>query len=494
MLKVLRKKGVAKKILIGLAIIIIPAFVLWGSGSMIRSRKGPNYAGVIFGKKIDFDQYNNSLLACKNQAIMMYGDNFYKMQKFLNLKAEAWDRLILLHEAKRRKIKVTDSEIIERISKYPFFQKDGKFDNKIYQHLLDYVFKAPARKFEEETRKVIMLEKLFNQITKAVSVKENELFEDYKKENEKARVSFIYLSPDMFIQEITLDDEEIKDYFQKHKEEFRMPPTVNIQYFGLDYPKESKETDKSIVINKMKEIVSKMKRAGDFENISKAEELPIKETGHFAFKGPVPDIGWSYQFIQTAFNLGANQISEPIKTQKGCYILKLKEKKDSYIPDIKETKEKISNTLKQKKAKELAKTKAKEYLQTILEIYRTTPKELDLDELAQQWHAKAEQAPLFNRQSYIPNIGISKVFTDVAFALKDKEEPFDVVTTERGTFIIRLEEYIPVDKDRFLKDKESFKTKILKNKKNEFFNNFFEDLKKEARLIDNVNLPEIPLP
>ncbi|MBL7132370.1 MAG: peptidyl-prolyl cis-trans isomerase, partial [Candidatus Omnitrophica bacterium] len=433
-------------------------------------------------------------LACKNQAIMMYGDNFYKMQKFLNLKAEAWDRLILLHEAKRRKIKVSDSEVIERISKYPFFQKDGKFDNKIYQHLLDYVFKASARKFEEETRKVIMLEKLFNQITKAVSVKEDELFENYRKGNEKVRVNFISLPADLFLEEISLDDREINDYFQKHKEKFRNPPTVNIQYFGLEYPKESKETDKSIAIDKMKEIASKIKKASDFENISKAEELPIKQTGHFAFEGPVADIGWSYQFIQTAFNLEPNQISEPIKTQKGCYILKLKEKKDSYIPDIKEVKQEVTNVLKRKKAKEIAQSKAKEYLENILETYQANPKDVDFNELAAQWNTKADTTPLFNRQDYISNIGKSKNFIDAAFALKDKEEPFDVVLAKVGTFIIQLEEFIPVDENKFLEERESFRIKILKNKKNEFFNNFFEDLKKEARLIDNVNLPKTPLP
>ena len=85
MLKTLRHKKVAKKILITLAAIIIPAFVLWGSGSIIRSNKGPNYAGLLFGRKISFEKYNDSLVACKNQAIIQFGDNFYEIQKYMTL-------------------------------------------------------------------------------------------------------------------------------------------------------------------------------------------------------------------------------------------------------------------------------------------------------------------------------------------------------------------------------------------------------------------------
>jgi len=494
MLKILGKKQIAKKILIVLAVIIVPAFVLWGSGSLIRGRKGINYAGIIFGKKIIFDQYNSSLLACKNQAIIHYGDNFYKIQRFLDFNTEAWDRLILLYEAKRRKIKVSNSEVIQKIANIPFFKSGNRFDKKIYQYLLDNVFRTSARKFEEEIRQLLMLEKLFEQITESVSVDEDKLFPNYKKENEKVRVDFIHFPVELFIDQIILDDKEIDDYFQKHKEEFRKPPSVNIQYLGLDYPKDAKETDKSALVKKMLKIASKVKKVANLEKISEAENLPIKETGYFTLEGPVPEIGWSYQFIQTAFNLKPNQVSKLLKIQKGCYILKLKEKKDSYIPDIKEIKEPIVNILKQKNAKELAQAKAEEYLKNILEIYQANPKNVDFEKLAKKWDIKAGKTALFNRGDYIPNIGISKIFSEVAFGLKDKQEPFGVVSAEMGTFIIKLEEYIPTDENKFLEERESFKTKLLQTKKNEYFNKFFEDLKKKANLVDNINPSKSLLP
>src|SRR3989338_6391314 len=120
MLKALRKKGVAKKIFICLAIVIVPAFVLWGSASLLRSQRS-SYAGKISGRKVSFDEFQESLRAVQTQALMQFGENFYKIQRFLKLNLEAWDRLILLQEAKRRRIKVSDQEVIEEINQLPFF-------------------------------------------------------------------------------------------------------------------------------------------------------------------------------------------------------------------------------------------------------------------------------------------------------------------------------------------------------------------------------------
>ena len=51
LLKFLRKKKNMKLIIWGLAILIIPAFVLWGAGASRNKGKGPNYAGKIFNRK-----------------------------------------------------------------------------------------------------------------------------------------------------------------------------------------------------------------------------------------------------------------------------------------------------------------------------------------------------------------------------------------------------------------------------------------------------------
>ena len=53
LLKFLRKRKNMKRIIWVLAILIIPAFVIWGAGtSDKKKRKGPDYAGKIFDRKV----------------------------------------------------------------------------------------------------------------------------------------------------------------------------------------------------------------------------------------------------------------------------------------------------------------------------------------------------------------------------------------------------------------------------------------------------------
>ncbi|MDD5097969.1 MAG: SurA N-terminal domain-containing protein, partial [Candidatus Omnitrophica bacterium] len=113
MLKILRNKKTAKKVWIVLAIIIIPAFTLWGFGSSSRSRQENAPAGKIFGKSVSSQEFKKALAAARTAAILQFGDNFPKVEKYLNLESQAWERLILLQEAKNRKLDITDQEVVD---------------------------------------------------------------------------------------------------------------------------------------------------------------------------------------------------------------------------------------------------------------------------------------------------------------------------------------------------------------------------------------------
>ena len=190
MLKLLRNKKLAKKIWIALAIMVLPAFLLWGFGSVSKDQKRSAYAGEIFGKKVSEIDYNNSLEAAKNLAVIRYGEKFSEVEKQLNLRGQAWQRLILLHEAKMRKINASDREVIELIESYPFFQYKSAFDNRIYKDMLQYIFKTQPRAFEEQTRQNIIIAKLYDQVTKDVTVTDVELKLAYAKAHDQGKKDY----------------------------------------------------------------------------------------------------------------------------------------------------------------------------------------------------------------------------------------------------------------------------------------------------------------
>ena len=202
MLKILRNKKTAKKIWIGLAIIIIPAFAFWGFGGSMRSREDNVTAGRLFGKNVSYQEYKESLAAVKSLALMQYGDNLPKLEKYLDLEAQAWERIILLYEAKKRNIEVSDKEVIETIENAPYFQDKSGFSDKVYTQTLRYVLGVQPRAFEEQTRQNITLAKLYKQDTEGVSVSNQEIRDAYEKTNQEISIFYIESKSEDFAKNI----------------------------------------------------------------------------------------------------------------------------------------------------------------------------------------------------------------------------------------------------------------------------------------------------
>src|SRR3989338_4272556 len=154
MLKLLRKK--MKLILWITTILVVPTFVVWGTMVRFGEKRGPAYAGIIFGRKVSFDEYSQTFREVDQQNRRMYGDNYSQFAKFINLEEQTWDRLVLLYEARKRNIIVTDREVSGEIAKFPAFQKDGRFDQETYRRILG----NGARAFEEELRRSLIISRL----------------------------------------------------------------------------------------------------------------------------------------------------------------------------------------------------------------------------------------------------------------------------------------------------------------------------------------------
>jgi len=485
MLKILRNKKTAKKIWVILALLIVPAFVLWGSSSLFRSRQGSDYAGRIFGRNILFSEYKDAFDATRIQAIMQFGDNFPEIEKYLNLETRAWQRIILLQEAKKERIKAQDLEVIELIESYPFLKNSkGQFDNRIYLEMLRYVFRTQARAFEEQTRQNIILSKLYDKVTSGIQINENELFRDYQRLNQEISIFYISSIPGDFTQELTVTDEEVKDYFLTHTLEFKQPASFNIEYLSLEISNQQNDS----LTEKMKNVRSLLNKKDGLSLAAKELGVELKESGLFTQTDPIPGIGWSPQISNMISKLKVSQISSPIQTDKYYYILRLKERKDPYIPEFEGIKDRVKSTLLKQKSQELAREKINACDKRLKETYQSEPKSLDFEKIAGEYALKSKSTGLFKYGSYIEGIGASDSFWTEAQRLKG-DEPSGVISLSSGFYIIKPKEKTPLDEKRFQAEKNEFKEKLLLQKKQDYFNKFLEDLIKKSGANSKLNLP-----
>lgn len=530
MLRFLRKKENIKKIMWGSAILIIPAFVLWGSGSAVRSKGLPKYAGEIFGKKVSFRQYDATLRACRNQALLIYGDEFNKIAKFLDLDKQTWEQLILVYQAKKEKLRVSDEELISFIKKLPFFQENGVFSQKRYKIILNYAFRTAPRDFEEQIREMLKIGKLKDKVVEKVKLSDEEIKEAYRKENEKAKAAYVFIDPQKFEQEIHARYEELQDYYQNHKMEFLKPEQVNVQYIAFyfdqapaeveiseeeiqDYyrqhPEEfSQKDEKEEHLKPLEEVNAQIKEKltrakakelledkiwqisegigtgpDSFVAVAKENQLEVKETGFFGPQQVIPEVGLSFEFLNTAFSLKVNEVSNVIETPKGFFIIKVKEKKLPHTPPLDEIKNEVEKAVERRKSWELAKEQGEMLHGQIKELIQN--EKLSFLKAIEKLSLTVKETEAFTRLSYISEIGQSATFAPAAFGL-GVGEVSEVIAIPNGYCILTLQEIIPIEEEKFIEEKEEFTKRLLAKRQEESFDIWLTKLKKRANLVNNI--------
>ncbi len=492
MLKLLRKKGVAKKLIWVVAIVIIISFGFLGTAYLISDNFSNKHAGKMFGKKISLEDFSEAFQMVKIQSVMRYGDKFQEMQQYLDLESETWDRLLLMHEVKKRRIQIKDDDVVKTIEEYGFFQRDGQFDTLIYNDVLRYVFKVKPRDFEENVRENLKFKKLFEEETNSINISEETIFNTYKEQNEKVQISYALISPQDFKDQVYLQDSDRQSYYDQNKLAFLVPPSINVEYISLDFPipsdkvsEEENDTLKEEIQDEADAIYQEILVQSNLRASAQKHQLVVQKSGFFSQEEPLPSLGWSYDFLNTLFKLKEGDISEIYESEKGLIIAKIEKKRDSFVPSLKDLKDKLDNSAKLEKAKSLAKENASKYLTKLKNIQLKT-KFFEFSKSAKELNLNISQTPTFKRGQYLPKIGISNTFEEAAFVLNKKQPLSSVVETTIGFCILYLDKYFEIDTEKYEKEKDEFSQKLLDLRKGESFADFVTQIRVQAKIEDNL--------
>jgi len=163
-----RKKRNMRIILWLVALMIIPGFLIWGI-NISGTQRRQSYAAIVNGKPITYREFYARLSDVEDRYRQIFGDKYSEIRDKLNIENGLLEEMIreeiLLQQARKRRIRVFDNEIVEAVKSDPVFKdKDGKFDEKKYEAIISRMPDEELRKIEDDIRKKIMLEKLKNLI------------------------------------------------------------------------------------------------------------------------------------------------------------------------------------------------------------------------------------------------------------------------------------------------------------------------------------------
>ena len=137
---------------------------------------------------------------------------------------EAFKKALLIQFAKDNGLYITDEELAKTLISIPAFQKNGKFDKKLYKLFLRNI-RMTAKEYETNLRKDLLVEKLLKAISLPSLNTTQETIGSYVFMEDKVSIKTL-LAP-----KVEVTDNEIKTYWQKHKNEYKSVLSYDIGYF-----------------------------------------------------------------------------------------------------------------------------------------------------------------------------------------------------------------------------------------------------------------------
>ncbi len=571
----------------------------WGANYSGR-KKQSDLIGKVNDHELKYSMFSKLYQQVYEEEKARTGKSNFTEEDLQRMRDKVWERFVqealLQDEIKKLGITVTDSEIVYQIyhfpledfKQHPSFQTNGVFDMNKY-HAAFSNPNIPWMQVEQIYRQQIPYMKLQALITNAVRVSDKEVLEAFKKRNLKAKAEYLGILANRFNSgKIKVSDQEIKDYYNSHKEEFKQNEKRELSYVlfpvnptaadtarlmqefenikkrianGEDFNQLAREysEDPSVLKNngelgyfdretmvkpfsdaafsgkvgqvvgpvqtpfgfhlikiedrkkengvwkvKASHILMKVTPAPSrveqietkarffsedakdygFETQVKKDSLEIHKTGLFEeTSGFIPGIGQNFAIKNWAFSAKVNDVSGVYRIDRGYVVASLTTIQPAGYKPLEGQTKFIESRIRLEKAKEMARAYAES-------LKPKVQSDMPFKTIADQDTSRKviyNVTPMFTMEQSIPGIGRSVEFAATAFALEPGQKS-DLVETVRGFYYLKLLEKTKLDTSAFNAQKETLRRQLLLEKKNLVFQEWYNNIKAQADIVDNRKL------
>ena len=236
MLEVIRERAQGLIVKIILALITIP-FALWGVDSYIRHSDKAEIVAKVDGQNITKQEFDRVLKEQQEQMRSMMGAKFDPtMLDRPEVRQSILDGLVQQHllaiEAQHAGFNMPDSLLAAIISDIPEFQQDGKFSQSRYEAMVREQNMTPAV-FENRLRQNLEIQQLREGLFHGVAMPRAAEDTVVRLAEQQREISQAMLTPEQFMIQMKVNPADVRAYYEKHKEEFRIPEQVRLDYVVL---------------------------------------------------------------------------------------------------------------------------------------------------------------------------------------------------------------------------------------------------------------------
>ncbi|MSR15653.1 MAG: hypothetical protein EXR86_14070 [Gammaproteobacteria bacterium] len=387
-----RAQGLVAAVIVTLLIL---TFAVWGIESYLNEARRVVVA-TVDGEEIELAAYQESYQRMRQRAQAELGDAFDpRMWAEDSIKLKALDFLVderlLTQSINRARMRISDAQVSEYLRASPNFQVEGKFSGERYAQVTS-MLGFSEQTFESQTRNDLALQQLragvaastfvtVGEAQRALQLREQkrtigytviapnepstesvsatdiaDYYEKHKEEyrvEEKVALEFLELKLDDLKSDVTVNEDALNAYYDSHKADFTVEEQRNANHILIKVKPDATPTDAEKAKQKALKLREQVIAGADFETLAKENSDDIGsrseggETGLFGRGVMAPE------FEQAAFKLKVDEVSEPIKTAFGFHIIKLKAIAPSGTKSYSEVKSEIESKFRAEQAENL---------------------------------------------------------------------------------------------------------------------------------------------
>lgn len=457
-----------------LALIALP-FAFWGVDSYIRSAGPGMDVAVVGDSKITVQQFQQSWREQIDRARQQMGAAFKQDQfdtpamRHAVLNSMIDQRLLLL-EANKAHLAVSNALLVDIISSMPSLQVDGKFSKGRYEAALAAQGMSPEQ-FEARLRQDLIMQQLVGAIGDTgivpaasaemmlrIQAEERQVAElrftpeqmagevkleadaakKFYEANQKqfetpelVRAEYVVLSLDSLLSQAVVSDAEVKQWYEGHLDRYQQPEERRASHILIPLAAGASDADKEKAKAKAEDILKEVKKApAKFAELARQHS---QDPGSAANGGDLGFFGRGMMvkpFEDSVFSLKQGELSGLVQSDFGFHIIKLTGVKEGKQKKLDEVRAEIEGELKRQSAQKRYAEAAEAFTNMVYEQSDT------LAPVIEKFKLKAQQSPLLPKNpppQALPSLGplgneklLAALFSEDAIKNKRNTEAVEV--------------------------------------------------------------------
>ncbi len=495
-------------------------------GASMRGRGDAGTVAKVGSETVTREEFKRAYQRMTDMYRQIYGGQLpqgMEKQLYQQTLSQTVVQKTLLLEARRLGLAVTDAELRDRILSIPGFKDEqGNFIGEAaYARAIQNAFQTSVADFEKELRNELLMKKLNDALQANLYVSEEDIQRAYRDQVERAKIRYIQVPRARFSLQTSATPDEVKAYYDTHKQEFSLPEQRDVAYLlvnGYQLADQVKVSDQDlrsyydahkseyaqeeqvkarhilVMVNdqrndaqaqaRIAEVKKKLEGGADFAAMAReySDDTASKDKGG--------DLGYFgrnkmvKEFEDAAFSAQPGKLVGPVKSSFGYHLIEVTDKRPAGEQPFDAVKEQIRARLTAERSRDLAESKAKDLAS---KLNAKKPSDANaLKALAAQNPGVTFGEAKIGAADPVPGVGMG--LSTPAFALK-KGEVSQAVQIPQGWGIVYVKDVIPAHAPELKEVEQKVRTAVINQKLQQMTMKALEDAKRQlaqGKTLDQV--------